>query len=438
MTGPMSWHRTAGRLTLAAALAVPAAVAAGSGAGAAARAGDTAPAVRANPAIAAASASHGTLRGWGGGAKGQLGNGHRRTAQATPVRVRLPRGVRIKAVRADCDDAVALTTRGHVYAWGGNTSGQLGNGSTKSTDKPVRVKLPTGTKIKAIRAGCSFNLALTTKDHVLAWGDNASGQLGIGTKRSHDRPVRVKFHHGTKIKAISAGLGDGLAITTKGHLLSWGFNDDGELGIGTQTASLRPVRVGFPAGVKIKIVAAGQQHSLAVSTTGQLYGWGFNQDGELGNGTTMDTDTPVPVSLDGPLMPARPARAAGTPRIVSLAAGCFQSFALLSNGFLLSWGDNSAGELGDGMAAGSDVPVRVAVPPGNTVTAISAGCVNGLALTSKGHVLAWGDNTIGELGNTVPGQSNVPVRVHLASRLRATGIGGGPRSQTFFAIVHRK
>ena len=123
----------------------------------------------------------------------------------------------------------------------------------------------------------------------------------------------MKFHHGTKIKAISAGLGDGLAITTKGHLLSWGFNDDGELGIGTQTASLRPVRVGFPAGVKVKIIAAGQQHSLAVSTTGQLYGWGFNQDGELGNGTTMDTDTPVPVSLDGPLMPARPARAAGAP-----------------------------------------------------------------------------------------------------------------------------
>ena len=155
MTGPMTWHRTAGRLTLAAALAVPAAVAAGSGAAAAARASDTAPAVRANPAIAAASATHGTLRGWGGGAKGQLGNGHRRTAQATPVRVRLPRRVRIKSVRADCDDAIALTTRGHVYAWGGNTDGQLGNGSTKSTDKPVRVKLPTGTKIKAIRQAAS-------------------------------------------------------------------------------------------------------------------------------------------------------------------------------------------------------------------------------------------------------------------------------------------
>ncbi len=434
MTGTMTWHRTAGRLALAAALAVPAAVAAGGGAAAAARAGGTAPGVGASPA----STARGTLRGWGGGAKGQLGNGHRRTAQATPVRVRLPRGVRIRSVRADCDDAIALTTRGRVYAWGGNTAGQLGNGSTKSTDKPVRVKLPTGTRIKAVRAGCDFNLALTTRGHVLAWGFNGSGQLGTGTRRSHDRPVRVKFRHGTRIKAISAGLGDGLAITTKGHLLSWGFNDDGELGIGTQTASLRPVRVEFPAGVKVRIVAAGQQHSLAVSTTGQLYGWGFNQDGELGDGTTMDTDTPVPVSLDGPVTPGRPARAAAAPRIVSLAAGCFQSFALLSNGFLLAWGDNSAGELGDGMAAGSDVPVRVAVPPGNNVTAISAGCVNGLALTSKGHVLAWGDNTIGELGTTVPGQSNVPVRVNLAAGLRATGIGGGPRSQTFFAIVHRK
>jgi alpha-tubulin suppressor-like RCC1 family protein len=430
MTRAASWSRAAGRLVLAAALAVPA-LAAVSGTGASASG---------KPA-AAASAARGTLRGWGTGDDGQLGNGHRKNAQLTPVRVRLGPGVRVTSVRAGCDHALALTPKGHVLAWGLNAEGQLGNGSRTSADRPVRVRLPTGTKIKAIRAGCDHSLALTTKGHVLAWGYNHLGELGNGSKRRHTRPVRVKIPRGTKIKAISAGCDHNLALTTKDRVLAWGFNGNGQLGIGSRSLKTRPVRVRFPGNARIRIIAAGCDHSLAFSTRRQLFSWGWNGDGQLGDGTTTERNRPVPVSLDGsakvgPLTRGAAPHRTARPKVVSLFGGIHHSLALLSDGDLLSWGGNEAGQLGDGTGENSDVPVQVALPGGTKVTAISAGCFNGLALTSTDQLWAWGDNAGGELGNGTTTNSNVPVRVALAAGLRVTGSGGGPCAQTFFAIVH--
>jgi alpha-tubulin suppressor-like RCC1 family protein len=334
---------------------------------------------------ASAGAARRTLRAWGLGGDGELGNGHRKNVQLTPVRVRLPRGVRVTSVRAGCDDAVALNSRGRANAWGDNRTGDLGDGSRTSADRPVRVRLPTGTNVKAIRAGCRHNVALTTKGRVLAWG----------------------------------------------------FNDEGQLGIGSHHNRLRPARVKFPGHPRIKIIAAGCDHSLAVSTGGQLYGWGRNTDGELGDGSTTERDTPERVGLDGPIDTGQLTRAAARARIVSLFGGNRHTLALLSSGILLAWGENAAGQLGDGMPDGSDVPVTVALPAGATVKAIGASEFNSMALTASGHALAWGDNSFGELGNGVPGNSNVPVRVALPAGLRATGIGTGPGSETPFAITRK-
>ncbi len=421
-----TFSRSAARLVLAAALAVPAVTAAS---------GTVASASR-MPA-AAASARRVTARGWGDGTDGQLGTGHRRNVQATPARVLLPRGVRVTSVRAGCDHALALTASGRVLAWGNGARGQLGNGSTASTDRPVRVRLRRGTKIKAIRGGCRHNLALTTKDHVLAWGENALGQLGTGTRRSHSRPVRVKVPGGTRIKAVSAGCDHNLALTTRGRVLAWGFNADGQLGIGSRHNRLRPARVRFPGRVRIKIIAAGCDHSLAVSTGGQVYGWGSNAEGEVGDGTTRERDIPVKVSLDGPIGTAGPGRAAAAARVVSLFAGGRHSLALLSSGTVLAWGDNSAGQLGDGLPGSSDSPVAVALPGGSKVRAISASDFDSLALTAGGHVLAWGAGDLGQLGNGGLTGSNVPVRAALAAGLRATGIGAGAGSEALFAIVRK-
>jgi alpha-tubulin suppressor-like RCC1 family protein len=378
----------------------------------------------ASPA-ASATATGGTLRAWGYNFIGQLGDGTT-TDSLTPVRVKLPTGTKIISVRGGCNHSVALTTKGHVWAWGFNNHGQLGDGTTNDSDTPVRVRFAAGTKITSVRAGCDFSIAITTKGHVLAWGQDGDGQLGDGGTSDSDTPVRVRLPAGTKVKSITAGADDALAISTSGRLYAWGGNADGEIGDGTTTDTDTPVRVSLPAGTRTKIVSAGGRHNLALSTAGQLYAWGYNGDGEFGNGTTAGSVTPVAVAFP----------AAGA--IKSLVAGCFHSLALTSDGVVLAWGLNSDGELGNASNNSSSLPVAAELPAGTHVKSISAGCINSYARTAKGHVLAWGYAADGQLGDGTTSDSEIPVRVALATGLKAIAIGSGPTAEHSFAIVRKK
>jgi alpha-tubulin suppressor-like RCC1 family protein len=378
-------------------------------------------------AVAAGTASR-SVRAWGHNASGQLGNGT--TADSdTPVKVKLPKGVKVRQVRAGCAHTLALTTKGHVLGWGDNAFGQLGNGTTTGSDTPVRVKIPKGTKITAIRAGCDFSLALTSRHHVLAWGDNGFGQLGNGTTTDSDRPVRVKLSRHNKVTAISAGHDFSLARTAKGHARAWGSGAFGQLGNGATSNSDVPVKVRLPKGATVKALAAGDAHGLARTSAG-LYSWGYNSSGQLGDGTTTERNTPVKVVI---LISGRPRG-----HVTSLFAGCDHSLALFSRGALLAWGDNEDGELGNGTTTSSSRPVRVLLPAGAKVRSISAGCVDSFALTAKGHVLAWGAGDHGKLGDGSTSGSSIPVRVHLPSGRRASAVGAGPDANHALAILRRR
>ena len=252
---------------------------------------------------------------------------------------------------------MALTSKGHVLAWGDNSFGQLGNGSTVSTDAPVRVKLPSGTRVTAVRAGRLFSLALTSKGHVLAWGDNAEGQFGNGTTTGSDTPVRVRLAEGTTATAISAGEDFGLARTAKGHALAWGENSVGELGNGTTVSNETPVRVKLPKGSKVRILSAGLNFAFASTSGGGVYAWGADNVGQLGDGTiTTDSDTPVSIGpqQDGPRQ--------GGPgeRLISLVAGCGHALALLANG--------------DSWPGGRTARVSSATAPPRAATGRSSSC----------------------------------------------------------------
>jgi alpha-tubulin suppressor-like RCC1 family protein len=431
-------------VALAAALAIPALTFAGGTAMAAASAGSAAHAMTADRAgagrpaaagLAAAGTAIGSLRAWGSNQTGQLGDGSTDPSDV-PVRVQLPSGTKVTQARAGCFHTVALTSKGHVLAWGDNSFGQLGNGSTVSSDAPVRVKLPSGTKVTAVRAGCLFSLALTSKGHVLAWGDNTDGQFGNGTTTGSDTPVRVRLAQGTKATAISAGEDFGLARTSKGHALAWGENSLGELGNGTTVSSETPVRVKLPKGSKVRILSAGFNFAFASTSGGGVFAWGADNLGQLGDGTiTTDSDTPVSIG------PQQVGSQQGGPgeRFVSLVAGCGHALALLSDGQLLAWGANSQGQLGNGTTTSNDRTTFVMLPAGATVTAISAGCNNGYALTAKGHVLAWGSNSKGQLGDDGgPSSEDTPVRVDLPPGRRALSVGAGPLADTAFAVIHKK
>jgi alpha-tubulin suppressor-like RCC1 family protein len=277
---------------LVAALAIPSVDAAGGAAASTAGSGTGRP---------QAGAVGGTLRAWGLNDFGQLGN-DTTISSDTPVKVQLPPGTQVTSMRAGCGHTLALTTTGQVLAWGYNNDGELGDGTTTSTGTPVMVKLPPGTKVKAIRAGCFHSLALTTTGHVLAWGFSGQGELGNGSILSSPEPVMVKLPKGTKVAAISAGAGHSLAVTTTGRLYAWGYNGGGQLGDGTTTNADIPVRVKLPLGAKVTAIAAGCDHNLALTAKGHVLAWGFNHDGELGNGTTINSDLPVRVATPAGLV----------------------------------------------------------------------------------------------------------------------------------------
>ena len=424
-------------VAVAAVLALPTLTVAGGAAMAAASAGRTPAEMHAagpgRPAIAGSTAA-GTaskhVLGWGSDADGQLGDGGTTTSNDTPVAAKLPAGTKVTQVREGCFHTLALTSKGHVLAWGAGSLGQLGDGTTTDSLTPVRVKLPSGTKVTAVRAGCFFSVALTSKGHVLAWGSNADGQLGDGTTTTSDTPVRVKLPAGAQATGISAGENFGLARTAKGHVLAWGLNDNGQLGNASTANSSTPVRVLLPAGAVVTTMTAGENFALAGTSGGGLFAWGANDLGQFGNGTTTSSDTPVEVFIL--------VRGPSIGHLVSLAAGFSHTLALFSSGALLAWGNNNVGQLGNGTTTSSDTPVGVLLPAGAHVKAIGAANFDGLALTVKGHVLTWGYNADGELGNGTTTSSDTPVRVDLPTGWRALAAGSGPDAATMLAIAAKK
>jgi alpha-tubulin suppressor-like RCC1 family protein len=372
-----------------------------------------------------AAAISGTMLAWGANSEGQVGDGTT-TSRSKPARVRLPAGTRVTSARAGCGFTVALTRSGQILAWGFGRAGQLGNGKSKNSSLPVHVRLPRGTKVTAIRAGCNAGYALTSAGRVLAWGDNFFGQLGIGRLGgSRNVPVQVRLPKGTKATAISAGNGHGLALTATGRVYAWGSDAQGELGDGhTGGRKTAPVRVRLPAGTVVTSVSAGEIHSMAMTRSGRVLAWGDNQAGELGNGHKGGVrNTPVQVRL--------PAGA----RVRGLFGGCLDSLALTAGGQVLAWGANDFGELGDGTTTDRSAPVPVQIPPGTKVTAVSAGCEHGLARTAEGGLLAWGDNTEGELGNGTTADSHLPVPVKVPNTDFPVAVASGPDAEHTLAIV---
>ncbi len=375
------------------------------------------------PVAAASTGSH-TLLAWGFNDAGQLGNGTT-TNSDVPVKVELPKGAEVTAMAAGGVHSLGLKSTGAVLAWGQNFSGQLGNGTTTSSDVPVKVDLPTGMKAVAVAAGNLHSLALTSKDSVLAWGYNEYGQLGDGTMTDSDVPVKVKLPKGTKVRAVAAGDFDSLGLTSTGAVLAWGSGDFGELGDGSTKGSDAPVKVKLPKGVKVVAIAAGGYDNLALTSTGQVLAWGNNGQDELGDGKSADSDVPVEVKL--------PKRI----KVTALAGGYGHSLALTSTGSVLAWGDNYYGELGVGKAVGSSaVPLKVKLPKGIKVTEIAAGTDHSLALTSRGSLLAWGQGKYGQLGNGNTTKRWLPVKVDLPTGTIATAVNAGPLASHSLALVH--
>jgi alpha-tubulin suppressor-like RCC1 family protein len=388
-------------------------------------------------ATSAAAASTTTVAfAWGDNSSGELGNGATGPAVATPVAVSLPAGVSATAVAAaggEGDPALngfagyAIGSDGHLYSWGDNSSGELGNGTSGgSSDAPGLVSLPAGVTPTAISAAQGIGYALDSHGTVYAWGDNTYGALGNGTiGGSSATPAAVALPTGVTATAIAGGYESGYAIGSDGHLYAWGDNFYGELGNGEgPTNSGTPVVVSLPSGVTPKAVAGGGGTGYAIGSDGKVYAWGLNASGQLGNGNTTNSPTPVVVSLPSGVSPTAIAGAGGF------------AFAIGSDGHLYAWGNDSGGQLGNDSTTNSSLPVVVQLPAGVTPTAISGNYFSGYAIGSDGNLYAWGGNSTDDLGNgTVGGISATPVLVSLPTGSTPLQLAPEPGSSSSFALV---
>jgi len=356
-----------------------------------------------NAADAASTRPH--LYAWGANSSGQLGNGSR-TRTSQPQRLALRGVVR---VGGGIDFSVALTSSGQVWAWGNQSHGQLGNGKVaqKNQKTPRRVRrLPA---IKSLAVGWFHVLALSRSGSVYAWGDDSSGQLGDGNHSLPSclcRPNPVRVPHLSRVVAIAAGDGFSLALEQNGTVLAWGVNTSGQIG---QDSSIiqatSPMRVsGLP---RIKALAAGESHSLALSAGHAVWAWGSDYLGQLGDGTYCGYYH---------CFQTHPVVVTGLSRVAQIAAGGNDSGAITRSRQLWMWGDNGAGELGTGLACGSNylgcsenVPQLVSAIP--SARMVSIGTDHVLGVGADGKLLGWGDNLIGQLGRDAPNQTDVPLPV---------------------------
>jgi alpha-tubulin suppressor-like RCC1 family protein len=313
------------------------------------------------------------------------------------------------AIAAGDAHTCALTVGGGVLCWGDNQFGQLGNNTTTDSPTPVAVS-GLGSGVTAISSHGQHTCALTGGG-LFCWGYNGAGELGDNSTVDSHIPVAV-WGLGSGVSSVSAGFVHTCAVTNAGGAQCWGFNQDGELGDNATSQSNVPAPVsGLGSGVAS--VAAGGDHTCALTSTGGVQCWGYNGDGQLGNDTIESVvNSAVPVAVSG--------LGSG---VAAIAAGSQQTCALVAGG-VQCWGENTWGELGDNSINDSPVPIAVQ-GLGSGVAAVAGGGHHTCALTNAGGVECWGNNGNGQLGNNSTTDSGVPVAVSgLASNVSAVSGGG--------------
>lgn len=295
----------------------------------------------------------------------------------------------------------ALPNSNQLYCWGNNESGQLGIGVTgHQYDATTPQAIDSTTQYQIVSLGSQHTCALTVAGQIKCWGANFQGQIGNGTQSpAVVNPTTIDLS--TSYKFVTAGSEHSCGITTAGKLKCWGYNFRGELGDGTNNLSSIPISI--DAGENYISVSAGQDFTCAVTANGQLKCWGDGAYRKLGTGNTANQSLPTNIDI-------------GT-KYVEVNVGGSHACALTESHQIKCWGRNSHGQVGNGLQNGADVSTPELIDASTQYVTIGVGYVHTCGLTQNQQIKCWGLNNIGQMGNNA-----VPVNNYLPGLVSGGGL----------------
>jgi alpha-tubulin suppressor-like RCC1 family protein len=411
-------------------------------------------AVDAGAGDAAPAAGPGSVLTFGSNQYGQLGitsNTSTTNPNPTPTLVALPgQDGRVTELATGQDHSLVLTASGQLYAFGSNSQGQLGvatnAGSARPNPAPALVALPgQNGAVTQVSAGGGHSLALTAGDQLYAFGSNSEGELGNPTNISTSNPNPTPTPVGLPgqvghITQVSAGAIHTLVSTSSGQLYAFGYNYAGQVGNPDPRVVQQPTPtlVALPGEVgQIAKISAGGEHNLILTSSGQVYAFGQNPWGELGNTTNNSTvnpipnPTPTPVTLPGQIG-----------QVTQVAAADDHSLVLTSSNQLYAFGTNYYGELGTTTNVFANKPNSTPTPvklPGEIgpITQIAGGDHDTFAVTASGQLFAFGWDAYGDLGPsaTLFAPNPAPALVSLPAGTTIDAVSVGSDSNHLLALV---
>ena len=316
----------------------------------------------------------------------------------TDVRIDTPTApVRFAQVSAGQSHSLAVGSDGNLYAWGGNTNGQLGDGTTTNQTAPIMVAAPAGVKFVQVSAGGSHSMALDRDGNIWTWGSDLANQLGRDEPHNSKQPGPAVTHAGVTFIAVSAGAEHSMAIDRDGNIWTWGY--DGHRQVGSSGSGSTPKGVGVPKAAFASI-SAGSRHSIGLDTNGTAWTWGGLSDGTTDDDLTGHADfRPAPVDTGL--------------RFTAVSAGEDHSMGIARDGTVYTWGHNGSGQLGRTPTVAEPAGRPGPVPGPSGATGVSAGRTHNAAITGSG-IWTWGGNRYGQLGTTTGNGTNdgvAPARI---------------------------
>lgn len=332
----------------------------------------------------------GTLWAWGYNTYGELGDG-------TTVSRTIPKQIGIdrnwKALSAGYFHSVAIKTDGTLWGWGDNSDGELGDGTIIKRFNPAQIGTDKDWRSTAV--GYGNTVAIKTNGTLWAWGANIYGEMGDGTTTNILVPTQVGTANDWQMVGISHHT---VALKKDGTLWAWGFNLYGQLGLGDTAHKTTPRQIGVAKDWQF--ISVGSEHTMAIKTDGTLWAWGHNWNGQLGDGTsggTADKFTPEQI---------------GTAKDWQLvSAGNYHTMAIKKDGTLWGWGNNSYWELGDSSLRSALTPKQIGTA--NDWQWVSAGNFHTMALKKDGTLWGCGDNFYGELGDSTTVDKVMLTRINI-------------------------